>query len=204
MAEPISVWPIILVFTVLFVVGLIVIAVLIFTTCKKKKNEAKVGATRPKTSTVSSNLATLEDHLYLMPSPKRLSTKSHRILEDFDETIADPDDEAIAKPDILRPTTAFRGSRRRSVTIEFLPAENNMILKVESGSNHQVRRITKTSINIGELIRRRARVAVHQGTVDYFACFLTHDSYFTFGHFCLKFGYFCLRFGYFCMKFSHF
>jgi hypothetical protein len=105
-------------------------------------------------------LANLEDHLHLVPTPLH-----QRMLRPQDVLDDNFDDNHKTK-DFLRPTTAFRSKRRRqSVTLE-LYAENNTLLRIESGSNNKITRIMKTNISVGELVKTTPKYLIHQGSFD--------------------------------------
>ena len=74
---------------------------------------------RPKTSKLASTLSTIDDHLYLVPSPMHVPHKTS-IEADHILTNLRQEEESGNSPQILRPTTAFRTSTKRKRSIGIL------------------------------------------------------------------------------------
>ena len=64
--------------------------------------------------------------------------------------------------------TAFRkdgGTKQRSIHMEYLP-ESNSVLKLELTENDLPRKITQSNFTIGEFMKKRFRITVHQGSFE--------------------------------------
>ena len=72
------------------------------------------------------------------------------------------------KYSLLSIFSAFRsstGTRQRSIHMEYLP-ESNSVLKLELTENDLPRKITRSNFTIGEFMKKRFRITVHQGSFE--------------------------------------
>ena len=104
---------------------------------------------RPKIST-KSNLTAIEDHLYLVPTPIHQPHQKSSI--EADHILTNLQNES---PKFLRPTTAFRSTRQRSITLEYMPESHSIILN--EYDEDLPKEINPSNFTIGEFVKKRFR-----------------------------------------------